>query len=553
MVALEPKPAQLRVWEAAWAQRQAGEPVRLIVPKARKEGVSTFAVSHLIQRATMRPNTNCISVAQDSETAGELLQMGTMIHAHLPDSPEWPIKPPIANRLRRKELAWGNPSRASQQAGDLGINSRFISDTASEYEAGRGFTYHGVHGSEVALWRDIKRKLGSLLNAVPDDPETFVILESTSKGFNHWRTLCHAARDGENDFALVFLPWFEEPQYQRRFLSDSEREEFAKTIGDGPWGEDEPGLVEDFGLSLEQLNWRRWAIANRTQGDLDLFKQEYPSTLDESFLATGATVFSQAHVSRAARRVRAPIATANMAATEYRQYRSGYGVIAVPTKPELSPGTLWRIWAMPEPDGRYVLGADPAGDDTADPSDRAMHAAVIIDHRSREQVAEVEFQGDTDRFAEQILLGALFYNRATVAVESTGSWGIPVLRRIYRDWRYPHVYRRKRLVDGKETDDERLGFDTNRTTKGFLIEAGREMLREGTHGIASEHIVRQMTTFVRDSRTRFGPSKGERADLLMAYLIAHLVAHETPVRHAGLSEGVISTTTRPATYSRTGY
>lgn len=556
LVPLKPKPAQLRVWEAAQRQIDAGKPVRLIIPKARKEGVSTFAVSRLVQQTTLTANQTCITVAQDGQTAGELLQMATMIHANLPDSQEWPIKPAIANKSRRKELAFGNPSRVSQATGDFGINSRLIADTAGEFEAGRGFTFHGFHGSECALWPNLKRKLTSLLNAVPDEPGTFVILESTADGFNHWRTLCMQAREGENDFELVFLAWYEEPQYTRPFLSDEERGEFVETIGTGPWGEDEPDLVE-LGVTPEQLNWRRWAIANRTQGDLDTFHVEYPSHLDESFLASGSTVFSMASVGALMKATEQtpPEKTGTFTAGRSHEYKGAYAAVQIPKDPVWTAGGgPWRIWQEPVKDSRYIIGGDPAGDSSFDQHERAMHAAVVIDHRTREQVAELEMQGDSDEYAMQVMLAALYYNRAVVAVETTGSWGAPVLRRLRRDWKYMQIYKRKRLVDGKETHEEVLGFDTNRTTKGFLIEAGREMLREGTHGLKSRKIAGQMATYVRDAKSRFGPSPGERADLLMAYLIAHFVAHETPVRHgSGTGSGVVSTTTRSVMNQRLGY
>lgn len=556
LVPLIPKPAQLRVWEAAKRQQDAGKPIRLIVPKARKEGVSTFSVSHLVQRATLRPNQTCISVAQDKETAGELLQMATMIHANLPESSEWPqIKPPIANRSRRKELAFGNQARQAQLTGDFGINSRLVADTAREFEAGRGFTYHGVHCSEVALWDDIKRKLTSLLNAVPDDPGTFVILESTSKGFNHWRNLCMQAVNGENEFELVFLGWFEEPQYVRPFLSEQEHAEFIDTIGTGAWGEEEPELIEQFGVTPEQLNWRRWAIANRTQGDLDDFHQEYPATLEQSFLASGRTVFSQLLVNRmvgAVEKEPLPV-TGTLEATSFREYRAFHGIVQVPQDPKWVEGPgPWRLWNQPEKTGQYLVAGDPAGDDSMDKLERAMHAAVVIDHSTRKQVAEIEMQGDTDEFAAQIYLAALFFNRATIAVETTGGWGAPILRRIRRDWMYQFVYKRKRLIDGAEGQTEELGWDTNRVTKNFLVDVGKEMLREGTHGIRSRHLARQFTTYVRDAKSKYGPSPGERADLLMAWLIGQMVAQETPIRR-GAQGGVVNTTTRAVVNQKLGY
>lgn len=549
VIPLIPKPAQLQIWEAMQAQQANGQPIRIIVPKARKEGVSTMAISLLMQRVTQRPNHNAISVAQDKETAGELLQMATVMHSLLPDSPEWPIKPKIVNKARRKELGFGNPSRAAQATGDLGLNSRLVADTANEFEAGRGFTYHSLHGSEPAFWADSKRKLTSLLNAVPDDPGTLVILESTSNGHNHWRQLCMDALEGNNDFTLVFLPWFEEPQYVRPFISQEERGKFIDSIGTGPYGAEEPELVEHHGLTPEQLHWRRWAIANRAQGDMRIFHQEYPATLEQSFLSTGRHVFNQEFVAKARRAAEeaGEPQTGTLEAQAHRTIRHRYGTVDVPEKPEWKPGRGdWEIWTLPETDAQYVIAVDPAGDEVMDEEERAMHAVQVIDHRSRRQVAQLEMQGDADQVAVQIYLAALFYNRAWVAVETTGGWGLSMVRRIFHDYKYPFVYKRRKAdSSSSENQEDRLGWDTNRTSKVILEDGAREMLREGTHGIRSRKLVRQFTTYVKDgSRGKSGPAAGERSDLLMAWMIAQQVAQEQTIKTSrGVGNGAVNTTT----------
>lgn len=549
IIPLVPKPAQLLIWEAIQAQQQAGQPVRIIVPKARKEGVSTLAISLLMQRVTQRANHNAISVAQDKETAGELLQMATVMHSLLPDSPEWPIKPQIVNKARRKELGFGNPSRVSQAKGELGLNSRLVADTANEFEAGRGFTYHSLHGSEPAFWADLKRKLTSLLNAVPDDPSTLILLESTSNGHNHWRQLCMDALDGLNDFTLVFLSWLQEPQYAIPFPDEQSRSSFIEGIGTGPWGDEEPELVEIHGATPEQLAWRRRAIANRCQGDLRIFHQEYPTTLEQSFLSTGRHVFNQEFVARARREAEeAPTPeTGTLEATAHRTIRHRFGTVEVPEKPVWKKGRGdWEIWDQPAEDAQYVIAVDPAGDEVMDADERAMHAVQVVDHRTRRQVAQLEMQGDADQVAVQIYLAAIHYNRAWVAVETTGGWGLSMVRRIFHDYRYPFVYKRRKADSSStENQEDRLGWDTNRTSKVILEDGAREMLREGTHGIRSMKLVRQFTTYVKDgSRGKSGPAPGERSDLLMAWMIAQQVAQEQTIKSSsGVAGQSVSTTT----------
>lgn len=551
------KPAQLRIDAALEEQRAAGKPMRLIVPKARKEGVSTYATARVIQRATQRPNHNAIQVAQDSDTAGELMAMAEMMYGNLPQSSEYAIKPPIANRLRRKEISWGNPAKGARESGDRGLNSRLIVQPAGEFEAGRGYTFHTVHCSEAAFFPDLKRKMTALLNAVPDEPETLVILESTSNGHNHWRTLCMQAQDGENDFAICFLPWFEEPQYARAFLSVQEREEFRETVGTGPFGAQEPDLIDIHGVSLEQLQWRRWAIANRCQGDMRVFHQEYPATLDESFGATGRQVFNSDHVSRARTTVEASQdgEKGTLTATAHKTFQARFGTVEIPQAPLWVPGPAgdWLIFEQPVKDAQYIVSADPAGDDIADTEASAMHAVQVLDHATGAQVAELEFQGDTDTLAEQVFLAALLYNRAWVVIENTGGYGASAIRRIHKDWRHPYMYRRRPTdsrVENPESD--RLGWDTNRATRPMLIDGAVEMLREQTHGVRSRRLMKQFSTFIKDKRGKPVPAPGERSDLLMAWLIGQQVRLELPIRKAKGS-GVISTSGRTVLNTVTGW
>lgn len=564
LTAFQPKPAQMRLEAAAMAQQEAGRPIRLLVPKARKEGVSTWAVGKTVQRVTQRQNHNAICVAQDGSTAGELLHMAEVMHANLPDSEQFAVKPPIANRSRKKEIVFGTRARSTRDSGDMGLNSRLTVDTAQEFEAGRGFTYHTVHASEAAFWPDTKRKLTALLNAVPDDIGTMVVLESTSNGYNHWRTLCYQAQNGESDFTMVFLPWFEEPQYARGFLSQQERLEFLETVGTGPYGAEEPDLLTIHGCTLEQLNWRRWAIANRAQGDLRVFHQEYPSTLDQSFGSTGSGVFNADHIMRARKQIELEDAPAlgSFVATSHTPWQTKFGVVHIPQKPVWNKTAAgpWRCWvdlSEIKPEDQFVIAGDPAGEEqTMDSSELAMHAAQVIDHRTGRQIAELEMQGDADLFAEQLFLAALTFNRAWIAVETTGGYGLSINRRIHKDWRHPFVYRRRSMDSTRADSDEqhRFGFDTNRATRQMLIDGAIELLREESHGIRSVPLIHQFSTFVRNTKGKPVPAPGERADLLFSWMIAQHAREEFPIRSHGTNgSGTVNTSTHRVRYSRAGW
>ena len=77
---------------------------------------------------------------------------------------------------------------------------------------------------------------------------------------------------------------------------------------------------------------------------------------------------------------------------------------------------------------------------------------------------------------------------------------------------------------------DRLGWDTTTATKGLLHEEAMQLLREGTHGIRSLRLARQMETYVRRGSGRTGPIPGARSDLLLAWMIAQTVASEKAPR-----------------------
>ena len=53
-----------------------------------------------------------------------------------------------------------------------------------------------------------------------------------------------------------------------------------------------------------------------------------------------------------------------------------------------------------------------------------------------------------------------------------------------------------------------------------------QLLREGSHGIRSLRLARQLETYVRRGSGRTGPIPGAHSDLLLAWMIAQTVASE---------------------------
>jgi hypothetical protein len=557
LVAFELRPTQRRLWDTLAAQRRQGLPMRAVILKARKLGFSTFAQGLLLQRTTLRPLHSAIVVAHNQSTAGVIVAMAELMYAHLPDiaDAELRLKPQIANRRRFKEIRFGPPDRftAFNERNYGSGHSSLLVDTAKEFEAGRGHTFHSVHGSEVAFWPDLRRKLAALLNAVPtDDPDTLVLLESTANGHNDFKVLWDKAQEG-SDFAPFFAAWHEDERY-RRPLTEHARANFE--VGEHQWGTDEPELVERYGLDLEQLHWRRWAIENLAQADLNIFHQEYPSFPEEAFLATGQTVFGGVLIQKALRdaaEASEPRQVALGAATRTER-RSRRGVVEVPSSVKIEAGGPWEIWQEPADDGQYVIACDPASGEES--PDGAFFGIQVIDHKTRAQCAQLEIRLEPDLIAEQVLLAALYYGRHRrpwVAVERTGGYGLAIIDVLFHEYGYRQMYTKRRADKPTGSYADRLGWDTTRATKGLLHEEAMALLREGTHGIRSLRLARQMETYVRRGSGRTGPIAGAHSDLLLAWMIAQTIASEKPPRADRKPGRIRQITTHGTRYPVTGY
>lgn len=592
------RPGQVRLNDAIESQKRQGIPVRIILVKSRQFGGSTLIQAEMMKRACTTPRRKILTVAQKLETAESLFAMGTTMWQHLPAG----MQPTMGGFI--------NPTRGSKilhlgekTGGVFGWpNSRMMIDTAEELGGGRGLTYTDLHLTEVAHWRDARKAL-ALLPAVPKRPGTSIFLESTANGLNWFHTRYKAAMDGLSEFMPVFVAWWEDPDCVRPFLTKESREQFVASIGDtnqkmGHIMEAEPFLIEEFGCTPEQLYFRRTAIVDECEGEVENFNQEYPATWDEAFIGSGDQVFSVPFTQRAIRHAEHWAAKAPEDGGPQRGLFVGDdpmtrvlsdGTVDVPTKvrwvPEADlnertewwPGRfwspkdpLWTRWVNPEktPEewrkaheagevsvedmeegmarallgpGQYVVACDPAKDTVdSSPSRRAksaFSAIEAIDHRTGEQVAEFRARIDHDILAEHLFLAGLFLNEAWVSVEKTGGWGTKLLGLLRKKFYYRRIYATKVLDDrkGRETNED--GWDTTRKTKPSMIAGMQAMLREQTHGIKSPVLASELVTYVKDEKGNFDPSPGAFDDLLMDYMQAQEVRRLKPLRPAPPTDG----------------
>lgn len=274
---------------------KAGKPLRYIILKARQKGISTFWEAIMYWLATINDLFKGTIVAQDADASDNLFEMTKRYHDNFPMGFTF-----IENRNNRKELSLReNGSVIEIQTAEGGDKVK------------RSDTIQAAHLTEVEFWRDAKKTLLALLQTVPDEPQTLVVLETTANGiggpfYNRWQIayglglsddLTEEERleyEGASDFHAFFISWLIDNEYTRAFVSEAEKKHFIKDIGNQKYNSyegEEQTLMDEFGATLEHLNWRRKIIIDKCDGDVFMFHQEYPSTPQEAFVTSGRPVF----------------------------------------------------------------------------------------------------------------------------------------------------------------------------------------------------------------------------------------------------------------------
>lgn len=229
---------QQRYYNTIRKLKKANKPVRIIILKARQMGFSTATEAILFKETATKTNINTAIVAHKEDSTTNLFNMSKLIYNELPNE----IKPE-KKASNAYELVFNNKN-------GTGLNSKIKCMTAGGEGIGRSDTINNLHLSEFAFWQgDKKQTLLGLLQAVPNNSGTIVIIESTANGFEYFKELWDNAVEGRNDFIPIFVGWNELQEYQMPYTG------FKLT-------KEEIELQKLYNLTLEQLTWRRWCIAN---------------------------------------------------------------------------------------------------------------------------------------------------------------------------------------------------------------------------------------------------------------------------------------------------
>ena len=201
---------QNKLYRALAAQARAGKPLRAIVLKARQMGFSTLTEALIFKRTATRRAVRSGIVAHRDDSSNNLFNMSKRFYDNLP-----PALQPQCRASNARELVFDTPGGAGR-AGGAGLGSSIKVMTAGGPGIGRSETFQNLHLSEYAFWPgDKEATLAGLLNAVPDAPDTMVVIESTANGFDAFKRRWDDAVAGKSGFVPVFCAWWELEEYRR--------------------------------------------------------------------------------------------------------------------------------------------------------------------------------------------------------------------------------------------------------------------------------------------------------------------------------------------------
>lgn len=518
MVPLELNPAQKIVHSVAETQLKKRGHVRMVILKARRMGISTYVQARMFHKATTRKNRNVYIVTHSRAATSTMFGMARGFEENLPEE----IKPEM-KYSGKNEMIWGK------------LGSQYGLSTSGGREV-RGSKIDLLHASEVAFWGEGGGDyLLGILNSVVQGYQTEVFIESTANGtggifYERWWDSQNMVDSG---WSGVFLPWYIFEEYRKPFEDEEEREKFKEMLGQDPLygGEEEEQLLglsteydigeEEplrFAVTLEHLNWRRDAIMIQANGDLQLFKQEFPATPREAFITTGRGVFDKdalmvLQIASEKRQREEPAVSYDIPVKEVKE--DGRNAFTLHTDDE---GIL-AVWEKPRPEREYRIGVDVSEGIEIGTRDTDYSVAVVLDAETYAEVACLRTRIDPDLLAWQLTTLGRWYNGAFLVVESNNH-GLVSLKFLSEVYEYPNLYFERTMDERSIRATRKLGFKTSVKSKPVLVDFLKQLIREKEIDVHSPVVIDELMTFVNMPNGRQAAASGSHDDCVMALALA---------------------------------
>lgn len=490
--------AQLKVHNAMALQIKHKLPIMLIIVKARQRGISTKIEADIYERINRKPNRHGCIVSMDKTSTNKVFRMCEVFQEEMPFGLRHET-----DRASAKEIRYSTPHRSSM-----------LCQTAGTKTLGRGGTTQYVHATEVAFWSNAETQLLGLLQEVPNEPDTMIVLESTANGVGgaFYKTYWDAVERLRNDphdysgYLPIFLSWQDEDEYQTPLPKGCkmvpnitpEMEEYVKE-----------GLAMGVTLAPEQIYFALLTVQNKCGGDISRFKAEYPRTAREAFQSTGRAVFKPTDLDIMEQSCRPPAAT-----VEFEEGEDG----KVRYRHVNRRQNCWSVWKWPQKNHSYIGFGDVAEGVLSDPnepkSDPDRSVAGLLDRNHFELSATYYGRPDTIEYADQFILACKYFNFAWASPEMN-SIGQSILDAFKRA-DYPFIYQREHKEETVQREDsKKLGWKTTVKSRKPMIADLQTVVQEHELTIYDIRFIEEMRVFVWNPQGKPQAEKGEHDDCVI--------------------------------------
>jgi len=485
--------------------------VRMNVLKCRQVGNTTYWTHRGLNKVIKEEGVTALTIADKKETPTQWLRRCKRNIDLTPIQ----LRPEMETSTQGHQIAFENGSRyyiGSAQGGFPGV----------------GDTIHFLHISEVCWWdkppvsKNPDDILNPLMPAVPSGEDiggSVVVRDSTGAMVGDWWNLRYTeARDADNEFVNIFLPWFLVDTYRRADLAPD-------VIDYTPHEKECISVADSYGLEIDkaQIAWWRDTLKTDFSGDMDECCAAYPSTEEEAFMAPGITVYKRHHIQGARETIRDP---------QYKCNILGDGAPFSAIFDNAANGEM-SVWEEPDERYHYVIGADCQWGKNKEADWDVFFVECL---ETGKICAKVKGHYPLDYWGWKIAAVGARYNMCPVAPETNGqeaaSAGSVIGALLGRagNWSYPNIWIRSDDMKLKGYRPDDYGWWTTHQNKAQMIYHSMTGTLDGSFDWADADTVTQATTIIRRDDNSLGAPEGLYDDDWMARMITGYVAHRERAR-----------------------
>ena len=548
--------AQLALYKKYRRCREQRRPVRIIICKARRAGLSTGVASLIYDDCTTHAKTNALIVGHERSPSINILDMYTRFWRNSPAS--WDIE---GQRVKiRPDLprSFNNNPPSDRLVFAEPLESRIFVATARNINAYLGSGFQNIHATEAGYYEDgagLFRALGPTLVKVA---HSALYIESTpngQQGKGAWfYERCMAALHNKNSeygqTELVFIPWHEMRISFTLPIAQEKRKAFEQSLD-----AKERDLLKRFPhISLEQLSWRRMMLYGETcGGDEDVFDQEFPTDLATAFLMSGASVYSRRAIKRLmqdpVRGVRPPIWEGDIFWGEGDEENEGEPIHELVRRPiflkdyqakeqgrksHTNENTYrnLKVWRWPHEGEKLLVTADIGGGraHTKD-GDYTVIYVGVLNALARDEII-MRWRGHLNEIALGEVAAALCWALTQMVGDSVKmpefipEWTGPGKATCdYMDHMrlYPNIYKYRHIGAVGAPATKHLGWESNSKTKPLMVGYSVRMVDSDAIDIPDELLVTEMSSYRKmdamDNEMSFGAASGTHDDCVSSFQI----------------------------------